>query len=512
MTNHDESKCTCCAKFPVKSFYLNEFPISDDCSFVDGAWLEGEGSIICRHVEKDVAVGVAERVMLSTTKLEKHLKKAGLRPDRLARISKDEIFLGDVLGTGGFAQVSEVEGFVLEEEDQEQQDCDSDTFNSKETAAREAVAESAHRRNVCGEEYQRFDPHRWPSSFAVKHVKEQCIVSDRFEHASTDLATEAMLLSYLDHPHIINIRGWSRDGILTIREGSPIDFFIILDLLPRTLQSQVVEWRHALRKYKGRLSLMPWASNKFNDKIHDLLRERLRTSHGIASAVEYMHSHGIINRDIKASNIGFDFEGEVKLFDFGLACPLSEAKGRCGTKSSWAPEVAKDQPYNLSADVYSFGIVLWEILALASSYETIKKSKETQTLTVTPDESNGSLGLPLCPCWPREIRDLLKRCLSFDSKERPSMSEVCETLETLLRDFEPKTQFVRRRSRRATFPISFSSSRALLADLDYVEKFDKLGFGKESIQSNESVRSTSVDLDSVSDIAEDQRSVLKIST
>ena len=76
----------------------------------------------------------------------------------------------------------------------------------------------------------------------------------------------------------------------------------------------------------------------------------------------------IYNSDLKPDNVGFNFEGRVKLFDFGLAKELDplqktadgmyEMSGGTGSRRFMAPEVALGHPYNLSADIYSFSILI----------------------------------------------------------------------------------------------------------------------------------------------------------
>lgn len=85
--------------------------------------------------------------------------------------------------------------------------------------------------------------------------------------------------------------------------------------------------------------------------------------------------NSIIYRDVKPDNIGFDVRGEIKVFDFdmGLAKELQDSErnkdgtynltGFTGSIRYMAPEVAKSQPYNLSADVYSYGMLLWHVFA-----------------------------------------------------------------------------------------------------------------------------------------------------
>lgn len=148
---------------------------------------------------------------------------------------------------------------------------------------------------------------------------------------------------------------------------------------------------------------------------------------------------------------------EVKIFDLGLArlMPPSNDESsvgsmndeyvmsRVGTKLYMAPEVRRKDPYSLPADVYSFGVVLWQLLCLSSPSD-LYNSKKVDLLKSTSDknrverefevyrkqvEIDSALEwLPICPCWPEEMRNLVKSAMSFDPADRPSMAEVVAIL------------------------------------------------------------------------------------
>ena len=125
-----------------------------------------------------------------------------------------------------------------------------------------------------------------------------------------DLAIEAEYLSHLAHPNIVKMRG----SLVCDSKVKHSGFFIVIDRLFDTLQERIDDkWP---KEYKGMSG--PFGLGKDKAKIRSFFLERMIVAHDLSAVFRYLHSNGIIYRDIKPENLGFDIRNDIKLFDFGL--------------------------------------------------------------------------------------------------------------------------------------------------------------------------------------------------
>eukprot|EP00529_Nitzschia_sp_RCC80_P024100 CAMPEP_0113448372 /NCGR_PEP_ID=MMETSP0014_2-20120614/4732_1 /TAXON_ID=2857 /ORGANISM="Nitzschia sp." /LENGTH=456 /DNA_ID=CAMNT_0000339581 /DNA_START=332 /DNA_END=1702 /DNA_ORIENTATION=- /assembly_acc=CAM_ASM_000159 len=348
--------------------------------------------------------------------------------ERVPRLHNDEIELGKFLGEGGFFTVHEIDKIALrkhnnEDDETERANGDTEHYDDDDTAGISRYYDDDDDFTGVVQNRRFMEKHciRKGKSrlhrYAFKTMKPECKENPRtFVSTMVDLAIECRFLATVRHPSIIKLRAVS-DGFI-----SSADDFLVLDRLYMTLTEKIVKWKD-------------WNENGFaklfdfgGKKKKKFLSDRLTVVYDVASAIAYLHDRSIIYRDLKSDNVGFDVRGDAKLFDFGLATEFDVAKhgnykltGDTGTIRYMAPEVCNSQPYTEKADVYSFGILLWQILALADPY---------------PNMSSGVIEYKVChlglrpkidPTWSNAIRRLLQDCFAGQPR-RPTMDVACSVL------------------------------------------------------------------------------------
>ncbi len=149
--------------------------------------------------------------------------------------------------------------------------------------------------------------------------------------------------------------------------------------------------------------------------------------HSVAVALFYLHSYGIIHRDIKPDNIVMVDESEasdVKIVDFGLSKfvgPSEKCVEPYGTYGYAAPEVLKSVPYDKSVDVWSLGVVAYTLLWGKGPFEGGNED-EVSRKTVCEDPPFPPMNA--CGKVSKKARDCIKRMLSKDPNARITLREL----------------------------------------------------------------------------------------
>lgn len=234
--------------------------------------------------------------------------------------------------------------------------------------------------------YEAIDLHS-SSPVAVKvihpHLIRQPAFLERFRR-------EAEVIAALRHPHIVRLNEFV---------CRPDQAYIAMELLSGgTLEAQLARSRQA-RQTVPLPVVLEWVTT-------------------VASAVDFAHSRGLVHRDIKPANLMFRSTGELVLTDFGLAyivgqTRISNSNAMTGTPTYMSPEQARGLPGDARSDVYSMGVVLYEILVGEPPFEGSTISVAVKHITEAPP-SPRVLGAYLLP----EAEAVVMRALAKNPVER----------------------------------------------------------------------------------------------
>ncbi|GKW44917.1 Stk1 family PASTA domain-containing Ser/Thr kinase [Planococcus sp. NCCP-2050] len=213
---------------------------------------------------------------------------------------------------------------------------------------------------------------------------------------------EALSTTSLAHPHIVNIFDVGEEGSL---------HYLVMEYVPgKTLKEYIID----------------------NSPVAP--EQAVKIMKQLASALAHAHQNQIVHRDIKPQNILMDAEGNVKISDFGIAMALSatsytQTNSVLGTVHYLSPEQARGGTANKKSDIYSLGIVMFELLTgkLPFSGESAVSIALKHLQTETPSLRE------IVPSMPQSLENVVLKATAKNPQHRyQSANEMEEDLSTVL--------------------------------------------------------------------------------
>ncbi|TKW02416.1 hypothetical protein SEVIR_8G242700v4 [Setaria viridis] len=248
----------------------------------------------------------------------------------------------------------------------------------------------------------------YASDVAVKVFSKQ----EYSEEMIDTFRQEVSLMKKLRHPNIILFMG---------AVASPERLCIVTEFLPRGSLFRL------LQKNTGKLDP----------------RRRVHMAIDIARGMNYLHhcSPPIVHRDLKSSNLLVDKNWTVKVADFGLSRLKLETflrtKTGKGTPQWMAPEVLRNEPSDEKSDVYSYGVVLWELVTQKIPWDNLN----TMQVIGAVGFMDQRLDIPsdTDPQW----ASMIESCWDSDPRKRPSFLELLDRLRDLQKQYSLQAQMQR---------------------------------------------------------------------
>uniref|UniRef100_A0A8C1R5H0 Mitogen-activated protein kinase kinase kinase 7 n=2 Tax=Cyprinus carpio TaxID=7962 RepID=A0A8C1R5H0_CYPCA len=215
---------------------------------------------------------------------------------------------------------------------------------------------------------------------------------------------EVRQLSRVNHPNIVKLYGSCRKPVCLVMEyaegGSLYNVLHGAEPLPHYTASHAMSWC-------------------------------LQCSQGV-SYLHGMKPKALIHRDLKPPNLLLVAGGTVlKICDFGTACDIQTHMTNNKGSAAWmAPEVFEGSNYSEKCDVFSWGIILWEVITRRKPFDEIGGPAFRIMWAV-----HRGTRPPLIENLPKPIESLMTRCWSKDPSQRPSMEEIVKIMSHLMRYF-----------------------------------------------------------------------------
>ena len=237
--------------------------------------------------------------------------------------------------------------------------------------------------------------HRLNRMVAIKILRDENLQDDDFRRR---FHAEGQAVGMLSHPNIVSVYDVSSvDGV----------DYIVMELVEGI----------TLKQYMERKGVLNW-------------KETLHFATQIAKALDHAHSRGLVHRDIKPHNVMVLKNGSVRVTDFGIARIMSKSntltKEALGSVHYISPEQAKGGRVDARSDLYSLGVVMYEMMCGRPPYDG-----ETP-VSVAIQHINGGAAMPstLNPNIPGGLEQIIMKAMALDAKDRySSATEMLKDME-----------------------------------------------------------------------------------
>ena len=237
---------------------------------------------------------------------------------------------------------------------------------------------------------------------AMKKIKLNYIKNNQL---SNKFIKEINIIASMRHPNIVLFMG------VTIDNNT---YYMITEYLP---PGSLHEYLHLSKKNK---------KQPLTDK------QKIKIAFQIAIAVQYIHSRQILHCDLKSANVLIDNNFNIKLIDFGLSNYMNEPpKGYIGTPRWMAPEILKGGQYTVSSDIFSYGMILMELITEKVPYYDVfnyEVPKEKIKKYVCYQINQNKPILPVSKTGNKVLRYIASKCLEAKPENRLSMEKVIKYL------------------------------------------------------------------------------------
>ena len=229
-----------------------------------------------------------------------------------------------------------------------------------------------------------------------QYVIKQVIMEEMTDQEKRDTFNEAIILKKLDHPNIIKFKE-------VFRQKKPKD---ALNIVTEFADGGDLGQKIEEQKKK------PFPESQILDYITQ-----------ICLALQHIHKKHIIHRDLKSNNVFLTKSGIIKLGDFGISKGLKstwdKARTMVGTPYYLSPEIINSQPYDSKSDIWALGVLLYELMTFKMPFNAVSLS--LLQIKINKGVYHSPPGI-----YSSELKDLLKKCLTLDPKERPTINEILQ--------------------------------------------------------------------------------------